>query len=99
MPAYITVVDSTGAVLHYNQVLPDLAAALALISSEYLDDPAHPGRYSGYFALRSGEITHIHIQSGTAGTFLKDGIAMIDVYSDRGLLEHCTFRCGPDRPS
>lgn len=99
MKYFITVKDKDGRTLHLDTPHQSIDAALAVVSSEYLTDPDIPFRWTGYFAARDGQITWLKITGGTAGDYLRDDIAEIDILSERGLLERDTDRCQPDRDS
>jgi hypothetical protein len=91
MQYFLTVQTKDGAHLHKDEQHDSLDDVLKFVSDNFLTDPTMPHRWTGWFAMRSGEITRLHMKSGTAGIYLRKDIAEIDILSERGKLERDTL--------
>ena len=90
MKHFLTVQAKTGVYLHKDEAHDSLDDVLKFVSGNFLTDPTMPYRWTGWFAMRSGESTRLHMKSGTAGIYLRKDIAEIDILSERGKLERDT---------
>ncbi len=95
MAYFLTVHNKDGSLLHHNEKHPTLESVLQIISENYLLDAEAPHRWNGYFAVKSGELTRLYINSCTSGQLLRDDIRHIDIMNDRGLLETETWNTEP----
>lgn len=84
---FLTVKNKADETLHSAMRFERLEDALQLVSDHYLEDAREAQRWTGYFAMRGAEITRLYIQNGTAGMYLRQDIALIDIVSARGRLE------------
>ena len=91
MTVFVSVKSKDGSFIEYNEQFPCLNSALSHVSSNYVTDSELPFRWTGYFALRSGEITWLKMKRTTTAECLREDITEIDVLNDRGLLEKMTF--------
>lgn len=90
MTYFLSVKNKNGDFLRKDERHDTLDAVLTRVSERYLRDPEMHWRWSGYFAMRSGEITSLRIASTTAGKYLRDDVAEISILSERGYLERET---------
>jgi hypothetical protein len=91
MKYFLSVETKDGDFLHKDEQHDSLEDVLKTVSAHYLADPTMPHRWSGYFAMRDGEITSLKIKRGTAGIYLREDIAEIGILSQRGKLERDTL--------
>ena len=95
MVYFLTVKSRQGFLLHDCEKCDTLDAALEIVSANYLTDCSVPFWWSGYFALRSGENTRLYLTRRTAGFYLRGDIELIEILSERGLLEVRTYGAAP----
>jgi len=91
---FLTVTTKDGHALQRHEKHQSLAAALAAIAP-YLEEPSEPFRWLGYFTIRDGHIARLYLNRATAGMYLREDIARIDIMSERGLLETETYESAP----
>jgi hypothetical protein len=92
MKYFLSVQTKEDQYLYKDQPYESLNEALSFVSEHYLIDSDIPFRWSGYFAMRNGEITWLKIKSPAAGFYLRKDIRQIDILSARGRLERDTYK-------